>query len=163
MDSCRTLVHSTVTSQLDYCNSLLMGCTKALIQRLQRIQDMAARLVTRCPYMDDYTPVLRELHWLPVEARVDHKILTLVYKAQNDQAPVYLSKLIHEDVTDRDRRPHYRHRLSVLKPRTDTYGHSRFEVAGPVLWNGLPVSLRASNTLSSFRSGLKTHLFNKHL
>ena len=57
------LVHAFITARLDYCNSILYGLPKRLIQRLQRIQDTAARLMTRTNRYDHITPVLKRLHW----------------------------------------------------------------------------------------------------
>jgi len=93
-ETCKTLVNSTVTSKLDYCNSLLMGCNSTLIGKLQRVQNMAARLVSRCTIRDHITPVLEDLHWLPVQARIEYSILLFVFKAREGLAPSYISELV---------------------------------------------------------------------
>ena len=71
--STETLVHAFITCHLDMCNSLLYGFPGSHISKLQRIQNSAARLVTRTRFSDDITPVLRDLHWLPVKFRIMYK------------------------------------------------------------------------------------------
>ena len=87
METIKTLVHAFVTSKLDNCNALLYGLPKYKIQRLQYVLNSAARLVT-------LSPVLMELHWLPVEQRVGLKILLFTYKVMNGMVPVYLQGLL---------------------------------------------------------------------
>ena len=91
--ACRTLVHALVTSRLDYENGLLYGIPQVTIQRLQRIQNCAARLVTRTRKYEHITPVLRRLHWLPVRQLTLFKVL--VCYALNATAPNYLVQLIN--------------------------------------------------------------------
>ena len=71
------LVHALVTSKLDYCNSLHYSLPKYLIKQLQRVQNAAARVVTVSPKFCHITPVLKNLHWLPIELRIEFKILPL--------------------------------------------------------------------------------------
>ena len=85
------LVNATITSRLDYCNSLMFGIPKELITQLQQMrQNHAARVMTQWRKYDHITPVLVDLHWLPVKQRIDFKILLLTYKALNGLAPAYL-------------------------------------------------------------------------
>ena len=81
IDATKSLVHALVTSRLDYCNSLLYGCKTSSIKRLQRIQNYSARAICKIAKYDHISPVLKQLHWLPVKARIEHKLLTLTFKA----------------------------------------------------------------------------------
>lgn len=79
---CRqSLVHAYVTSRLDYCNSILYGLPKYQLSKLQRIQNMAARLITDTMKFDHIKPVLYNSHWLPVNYRIQFKILMITFKA----------------------------------------------------------------------------------
>ena len=88
------LIHAFVTSRLDYCNALLAACPKSSLKSLQLVQNAAARLLTGTGRREHITPVLASLHWLPVEFRVQFKILLLAYKALNGKAPSYLKDAI---------------------------------------------------------------------
>ena len=88
------LMNATITSGLDYCNSLIFGIPKELISQLQKLQNHAARVITKCRQYDHISPVLVDLHWLPVKQRIDLKILLITYKALNGLAPAYLRELL---------------------------------------------------------------------
>ncbi len=88
------LVHAFMTSRLDYCNALLGGCPAASINKLQIVQNTAARVLTRSRKYDHITQILQSLHWLPIKFCISYKIVLLAYKALNDLAPVYLTNLL---------------------------------------------------------------------
>ncbi|CAC5394124.1 unnamed protein product [Mytilus coruscus] len=93
-NACKTLVCSLVTSRLDYGNALLHNVNSSTIARLQRVQNTAARLITRKRKFDSITPVMMQLHLLPVQYRSHFKLLLYVFKALHDKAPKYLEELI---------------------------------------------------------------------
>ena len=64
------LVHAFISLRLDYCNSILYGCPSYEIQKLQSVENAAARLITHSKKNDHITPILKELHWLPVGERI---------------------------------------------------------------------------------------------
>ena len=149
-----------MTSRLDYCNGLLYGLPKELTNRLQGVLNTAARLVTLTRKYDNITPVLKELHWLPVQFRTTYKILLQVFKALNGLAPQYLSEklTIKENIGLRSDNQNL---LKIPKSRLKSYGDRAFSVAGPILWNDLPENLRLCTSLDNFKHLLKTHLFRQ--
>ena len=92
-ESAKTVIHATVMSRIDYGNALLCGITDSLCRRLQKIQNYAARMITRTAYHDHVTPALQSLHWLPVRSRLDYKVLVIVYQAVYGLAPSYIQEL----------------------------------------------------------------------
>ena len=92
--ACETLVHAFISSKLDFCNSLLYGLPKSSINKLQRVQNAAARLISFSRKRDHITPILYNLHWLPVDQRIEYKILLITFKILNGISPSYLSDLI---------------------------------------------------------------------
>ncbi len=69
------LVHAFMTSRLDYCNALLGGCPASSINKLQIVQNAAAKVLTRSRKYDNITPILQSLHWLPIKFRISYKIV----------------------------------------------------------------------------------------
>ena len=96
------LVHAFVSSRLDYCNSLLYGLPKELLKKLQHVQNVVARIVTHTGKSDHITPVLCQLHWLPIGERIVLNILLLTFKCLNGLAPPYLCDLVAKYVPRRN-------------------------------------------------------------
>ena len=134
-----------------------------LMQQLQAIQNAAARLITGARRRDHTSPVLRQLHWLPVRQRVQFKLAVLVFKALHGQAPQCLTddcQLVAAAAGRRQLRSS--DAVTCLVPRTRTcLGDRAFVVAGPRLWNALPISLRQPHlSVGQFRRALKRILFD---
>ena len=85
------LVHAFISSRLDYCNGLFAGLAKQTLNKLQLIQNAAARVLTKTKRFEDITPILTSLHWLPVKQRFDFKIFIIVFKSMNGLAPMLLT------------------------------------------------------------------------
>lgn len=158
-DACKTLVNSLVTSRLDYGNALLYGLPSTLVNKLQRVQNTAARLISRTKKSDHITPTLMDLHWLPVNYRCQYKILLYVFKSLHGSAPAYLQELVCVHQPVRSLRSENSRTIKPPRVRTKTYGERRFDHAAATLWNGLPIDLRNAPSLLCFKRNVKTHLF----
>ncbi len=160
--SAKTAAHAFVTARLDYGNSLLYGLPDNQINRLQLIQNAAARVVAKIRKYDHITPIRKELHWLPIKARIEFKILLLTWKALHGQAPHYLSELLTIQTYNRQLRKGSQNLLKVPRTYKRTCGDRAFEKAAPQLWNSLPEKIRSTENLETFKSQLKTHLFSQY-
>ena len=155
-----TLIHAFITSRIDYCNSILYGSSSKVLNKLQYIQNSAARLLTHTRSRDHITPVLQKLHWLPVPQRIQFKVLLLTHKALHNQAPSYLTDLLHHHTPSRSLRSSDANLLSPpLRTKRRTWGDRAFSIAAPSLWNSLPKHIRDCTNLPQFKSLIKTHLF----
>ena len=180
---------SIVHSKLDYCNSLYYNLPKSQLHRLQQIQNSLARAVVKAPKFTHITPILKSLHWLKVNERIEYKILSLTYKLLTTTQPSYLHDLVSLQSPRCTRSSSV---VTLARPpacSTLKITDRSFRYASPRLWNQLPVSLRQpcphlylpdssllldhitsltsssplspSITPSLFRSRLKTFLFQK--
>ena len=155
------LVSSLVLSRLDYCNAILAGLPSEDIARLQRIQNNAARLVFKKPRRNHVTPLLIELHWLPVKYRIQYKLATLAFRRFEDTLPLYLSSLLNIYQPSRTLRSSNEKLLSVPKVSSKTFGQRSFQYQAPVVWNSLPTEIRDCMSIETFKKHLKTHLFRE--
>ena len=158
-DQTKSAIHAHVTSRLDQNNSLLLGLQKEKLTRLQRVQNAAARLIAGLRKKDHITPTLKRLHWLPIEQRIIYKVLVLVYKALSGEGPLYLQELLQRYVPLRKLRIEQDHLLCVPNCNFVNTERRAFGIRAPAEWNKLPRNLRCKDTLVSFKSGLKTFLF----
>ena len=93
-EAAETIVHAFITSKVDACNSLLYGINNTQLSRLQRLQNIAARMITYTKKTEHITPVLAGLHWLPIQQRVTYKLCLIIFKVLQGDAPAYLSDLV---------------------------------------------------------------------
>ena len=158
-DATKTLICAFVLSRLDYCNSLLAGVPKYLVDRLQRIQNNAARLVCRASKFDHVSPLLHSLHWLSVSNRISYKISSITYSSLYDNGPAYLSNLLTTYTPTRQLRSSDDNRRLVVPRCRTLQGEKSFSFQAPSKWNDLPLRLRHSESYPSFKANLKTYLF----
>ena len=156
------LVHAFVLSRLDYGNSVLAGLPKSTTAPLQRVQNAAARLILGLRARDHVTPALRQLHWLPVHQRIQHKLCTMMHSVHHGVCPAYLADTVSA-IADNPTRPGLRSADSksyrLLRCRT-SMGERAFSFSGPLVWNALPSTIRDIADRTRFRKLLKTHFFN---
>ena len=150
----RTLISACVFSKLDYGNALYYGINSQLIRKLQAVQNSAVRLIRSKENRADMSidGYLRRFHWLPVKERIIFKVVLLLHKCLNGNAPVALSQLFKYGSSSRTLK------LNQLRSN-NVYGDRAFSKAGPKLWNLLPGNIRMENNTNKFKILLKTYLF----
>ena len=160
-DVASQLVTSLVLSRLDYCNCLLGAITTENLNRLQLLQNNAARLVLRANKSHSAKALLKRLHWLPVKERITYKLLLMCHKFVNGSAPAYFSDMLTPYVPSRCLRSSTDRTLLVVpRYRLRSYGYRAFAHNGPETWNHLPQSLREIEDETAFKSKIKYHLFS---
>ena len=140
---------------------ILYGLPYCQIERLQRVHNTAARILTLTRKYEHITPVLKSLDFLPVKQHIVYTIVTLTFKCLTGFAPYYLSTFLSPYSLPRLLRSSNNLLLIEFRSRTKSYGDRAFKTAAPKLWNKLPLSIRQSKTLASFKSQLKHHLFKE--
>ncbi len=137
--------------------------TEADFKPMQTVQNTAARFILRAPGHHNCTPLLQQLHWLPISERVKYRTACMCYNAIRGSAPSYLSELLHLYSHSRFLRSSSDTRMLIIQRFSrKTHGFHTFSHFGPHIWNNLPQDIRHSATLSSFKSQLKTFLFSEY-
>ena len=126
------------------------------LQKLQYVQNAAARLITQFRKKYHITPVLIGLHGLPLEYRVQFKLISLTFKASNGLAPTYLTDMIERYTPSRTLRSSSAFLLKQERFNLQSYGARSFTVSAPMLWNTLPLELRTCSSLDICKSKLKS-------
>ena len=143
-----TIAASIVHSKLDYTVTLYYNLHKSQINRLQQIQNCLARTVVKDP-KSLVTPILRSLHWLKINERIEYKLLSLTYKVLATSQPDYLHNLISVQSSGRTRSSSV---VTLARPSVSSslqITNRSFRYATPHLWNQLPSSFRQPHCVHS--------------
>ncbi|KAF7236632.1 Ectonucleotide pyrophosphatase/phosphodiesterase family member 7 [Varanus komodoensis] len=153
-DCLATVTHALVTSRLDFCNVLYVGLPSKTVRILQLMQNRASRLLMGTGRYVHMTPVLRQLHWLPIEVWVQFKVLVMTYKALNGLGPGYLKERLRPYMPAHPLRSAGEALLwkpSVKEIRSTSTRRRAFSAVAPNLWNALPREVRLVPSLYVFR------------
>ena len=162
LETRKVAVQNLIISRLDYCNSLLSGINKMDIMKLQRVQNAACRFIFSLYKYESCKDFMFNLHWLPVEKRIDFKILIFVHKIMhNCPAPEYIRSLITLQPKNDSKRSVNLWKAVPVRSK-NSYGDRTFSIRGPKLWNNLPINLRKISNHYMFRRELKSFLFTSY-
>ena len=154
------LANTFIHSRIDYCKNLFYSLPKYSINRLQKIQNSVARIVTRTSRSSHITPVLKSLHWLPVQYRFNFKLCCITHRALTLGEPHYLNSLLIHRLSSHSLRSSSFNILTLPFFNTKSNGFRSFFHTELFLWNHLPNTMRSAPTYLSFRKSLKTYFFN---
>ena len=170
MEASKTLVHSLISSRVDYCsNSIFYGATNAVLRKLQSVLNAAVRLITNTRKYDHITAhaCAQRPTSLATHPPTHHfQNCNLRSKFAPRPRPNVSQSILHPHLGNRgESLPSFccteRH-LTTPRTRTRRFGPRSFRVSGSVVWNSLPDDIRNPElTLERFKTGLKTHLFRE--
>ena len=159
----KIVVPTFISSKLDSCNSLVYGLPQSLIDRLQAVQNCAARLATRSRKHDHITSILKQLHWLPMYSRIKYKILPLTFKTLHGLAPSYITEMLQPYRSSRSLRSASKRLLTIPWAKLKKYDCRLFSFAAPTIWNrSLPETIRNHDDIWKFKISITTFLFKQH-
>ena len=163
VEAANILVMGLVISHLDYANSILIVVLDVTIKQLQCVQNIAAKVVLQADKYASPKECMKNLHWLPICKRVEHKLLTIVYKCTRGIAPDYLQELLKKHIPIRPglHSGSSSTKLVVSRVTRQTFAARSFSVCGPRLWNSLPANITAAPTVDQFKMRLKTYMFKQ--
>ena len=162
IDATKTLLSAFVLSKLDYCNYLFYGSPMYMLKRLQKVQNLAARLIFQCRKQNHISPLLMSLHWLPINTRIEYRLSLISHSFFLGLSPIYLSDLLSMYTPKRNLRSSSDNGiLCILTLRTKTFGHRSLSFAAPTIWNSLLYELRHTDAIQKFELSLKTHFLRK--
>ena len=154
-----TLIHASISSRLDYCNSLLIELPIGELNRLQRMQNVAVRMLTFTRRHEPIRRVLYSLHWLPVSARIEFKVITKIFKCLHDMVSEYLTELLDIYKPPRGLRLAMQlKRCERRRANLKSAGDKSFSNVTPKLFNLLP---KGNNMINNIQIETKTFLFPK--
>ena len=163
-DCLKMLINSLIISKIDYCNSLYHNLPANQLKKLQNILHRGARLITGSSRRDRITPILIDLHWLPIKARIEYKICVLTFLALKTDEPGYLKEKLRKytlpETQSQTRHALNQHRLDQPTAKSK-YGDRAFSHSAPRLYNKLPNHIKDSENIVTFKKNLKTFLFRK--
>ena len=127
IDATNTLLSAFVRPKLDYCNSLFHGSPMYVLERRQKVQNSAVKLIFQCRKQNHISPLLMSLYWLPINTRIEYKLSVICHSVFFGLSPIYLSDLLSVYTPTRNLRSSSHNRiLCIPKLRTKTFGHRSF-------------------------------------
>ena len=162
-EACRILVQNLVISHLDYGNALFISLPDCDLDKLQQIQNIAAKVILGRGRMDSPSEAMYHLHWLPIRQRIQHKTAMLTFKCISGEAPQCLKDMISVDHQSTPGLCSNNKCKRLHEPKTlgKAFANWSFKMAAPRLWNRLPNDVKSSPTLDTFKRSLKTFLFRQ--
>ena len=146
----KVFYNAYILPHLDYCCTIWGNCSEYLSNSIHKFQKRAARIILDKSYDTPSAGLFSELNWMKIQDRILFKKAIFVYKSVNNEFPEYLSNLLTPK-TNTNLRSHTQQMLQIPKPRLEFFRKS-FAYSGPKLWNQIPLNIRQSESVNSFKS-----------
>ena len=156
------VISSLVFSKLYYCSNVWSSTTKKNIEKLQKVQNFAARIITGTQKYEHITPILKQLNWLPVPDMLKYFFGVLTFKCLNGLAPDYLNSYFQERLSLHDRNTRNKQKLNIPAYRSAA-GQRTFEYRAVSLWNSLPSNITVHDNCKYFKSNFYNYLLELFL
>ena len=154
------VVISLAMSIINYCLKIWGSTSKQQLQRIQRLQNFAAKVIDgKAKKYDHVSPILSNLQWLTVKQKVRFDLCVMVFKILHNLMPPWLFNLITVG-NMRNRQTRFNNDLFVSRANTNL-GSRSFIIQGPSVWNKLPNCLKETTNINAFKTGLKKHLLSE--
>ena len=154
--SCLIVIQSLALSILNYCCRVWGMTTKEQLERVQKVQNFAAKIAyggTR--KYDHVTPILKKLQWIKIENKINFDICVFMYKSLNHLLPEWLFEFPSVGVAQV--RPTRQSNNLIVKRTTTDLGARALSVRGPRVWNEIPLNVKSSTSIQLFKENLKKH------
>ena len=146
--SLKMLYNGILAPHFDYCDTVWGTCNETTNQKLQKLQNRAAKVITGGKWYDSSTEARNTLNWKTLRERYSFHLAITMFKVMNDEAPAYLVNRFNVKVSGYDLRGYKN--LAIPKPKTESRKRS-ISYAGATLWNSLPDALKKSCNISRFK------------
>ena len=148
-----TIYDSLIRPHFEYCSVVWSSCNKNLSEKLQKLQNRAARIISHSSYDTNANLIFKRLGWLNLATQREIDKVTMVYKSLHGLVPNYLctrfvERNVKYSIRDID------NKLALSKPRSN-FLKNTFQYSGAALWNSLPAEIRSMNSLRDFKLHLK--------
>ena len=153
------LMNSFVFSKLYYCSTVWSNTSKHNINKLQLVQNFAARVVLGLKKFDHISQAIKSLNWLPVNDRIYLNDAVMMYKCINKLVPDYLIEKFTLRSQTHTRNTRQRDQLNIPRCRLTT-GQRSFTYRGAKLWNNLRDNVKSSDSVKVFRKKIVNLLFS---
>lgn len=162
---CKILFYNSyILPIFDYCCIIWGNCNADGIEQLTKLQKRAARIILDAPFNTPSKELFKSLNWLSFRDRLIYHKLILVYKILNNKTPEYLQKYCvpNTNVHNRNLRSISNNNLVIVRPNTNNMKRS-FAYSAPTLWNKMPLNVKLSSTLNSFKTNCFKYVFEQSL
>lgn len=155
------IIDSLVMSKINYCSSVWSNTSEGNIDKIQLIQNYAARIISGVSRFDHISPTVRALGWLPIREHLLYRDTLLMFKCINGQAPPYLCDKFKQRDQVHNHSTRNNENLDIPKFRTST-GQRTFKYRGTKIWNDLDKEIKSIRNFYSFKTKIKAELMKKY-